>query len=133
MKPVVEKIASTGNQKILLTDRGTSFGYNNLVSDFRALPIMKELGYPVCYDATHSVQLPGGRGSSSGGQREFVETLSKAAVAAGADCLFLEAHPNPTDAQSDKESQVPFSELEGLLQTLLRIAEVVREKEGAHV
>jgi len=133
MEHVVEKIASTGNKKILLTDRGTSFGYNNLVSDMRAIPIMQGLGYPVCYDATHSVQLPGGRGSSSGGQREFVETLAKASIAAGADCLFLEAHPNPKEAMSDRESQVPFDELEALLVKLLRISEAVRAEDPAHV
>jgi 2-dehydro-3-deoxyphosphooctonate aldolase (KDO 8-P synthase) len=133
MKNVIEKIASTGNKKILLTDRGTSFGYNNLVSDMRSIPLMQDLGYPVCYDATHSVQLPGGEGSSSGGQREFVETLSKAAIAAGCDCLFLEAHPNPSEAKSDKNSQVPFDELEVLLQKLVRISEAVRIQEATHV
>ncbi|MDN3505946.1 MAG: 3-deoxy-8-phosphooctulonate synthase [Simkaniaceae bacterium] len=133
MKPVVEKIESTGNKKIILTDRGTSFGYNNLVSDMRAIPIMHSLGYPVCYDATHSVQLPGGRGSSSGGQREFVETLAKSAIAAGANCLFLEAHQNPSEAMSDKESQIPFDELEKLLKTLLRISRAVREEDSAYV
>ena len=127
MKNVVEKLEHTGNQKILLTDRGTSFGYNNLVSDMRAIPIMQALGYPVCYDATHSVQLPGGRGTSSGGQREFIETLAACAVAAGADCLFIEAHPNPQDAQSDRESQIPLNELEPLLKKLLRIHEATRE------
>jgi len=127
MKNVVEKIESTGNKKIILTDRGTSFGYNNLVSDMRAIPIMQSFGYPVCFDATHSVQLPGGHGTSSGGQREFVETLSKSAIAAGCDALFLETHPDPSVAMSDKDSQVPFDQLEELLVKLLRIAEAVRE------
>ncbi len=127
MKNVVEKLEHTGNQKILLTDRGTSFGYNNLVSDMRAIPIMQALGYPVCYDATHSVQLPGGRGTTSGGQREFIETLAACAVAAGTDCLFIEAHPNPQDAQSDRETQIPLNELEPLLKKLLRIHEATRE------
>lgn len=133
MKNVVEKIESTGNKKIILTDRGTSFGYNNLVSDMRAIPIMQSFGYPVCFDATHSVQLPGGHGTSSGGQREFVETLAKAAIAAGADALFLEAHPDPSVAMSDKDSQVPFDQLEELLVKLLRIAEAVRSEEVSHV
>lgn len=133
MKNVVDKIASTGNKKIITTDRGTCFGYNNLVSDMRSIPIMQELGYPVCFDATHSVQLPGGNGSSSGGQRKFVETLAKAAVAAGCDCLYLEAHQNPSKAHSDKESQVPFDQLEVLLQKLKRLSEVVRMEEVSHV
>jgi len=127
MKNVVEKLESTGNQNILLTDRGTTFGYNNLVSDMRAIPIMQSLGYPVCYDATHSVQLPGGRGSSSGGQREFIETLAASAVAAGTNCLFIEAHPNPQDAKSDRETQIPLNELEALLKKLLRIHSAIKE------
>ena len=133
MQNVVEKIASTGNKKILLTDRGTCFGYNNLVSDMRSIPIMQGLGYPVCYDATHSVQLPGGKGTSSGGQREFVETLAKSAIAAGCDCIYLEAHPNPAEAKSDKDSQIPFDQLEKLLRKLLRISEAVRIEEEAYV
>lgn len=127
MQNVVEKIESTGNKQILLTDRGTSFGYNNLVSDMRAIPIMQELGYPVCFDATHSVMLPGGRGTASGGQREFVPTLAKAAIAAGADALFIETHPNPSEAMSDKETQIPLHELESLLTHLKRLFEVVHD------
>jgi len=133
MEPIVNKIRSTGNEKIILTDRGTSFGYNNLVSDMRAIPIMKKSGYPVCFDATHSVQLPGGNGTSSGGQREFVSTLARAAVASGCDCLFIEAHPNPKEAQSDKESQVPLDELEPLLISLKRIHSALAEEEVAYV
>ncbi|NGX59474.1 MAG: 2-dehydro-3-deoxyphosphooctonate aldolase [Chlamydiae bacterium] len=133
MKNVIEKIESTGNKKILLTDRGTTFGYNNLVSDMRSIPIMQGLGYPVCYDATHSVQLPAGNGSSSGGQREFVETLAKAAIAAGANCIYLEAHPNPLEAKCDKENQIPFDQLEELLRKFLRIAEAVRPEEVTYV
>lgn len=127
MANVITKIEETGNHKIILTDRGTSFGYNNLVSDMRAIPIMQDLGYPVCYDATHSVQLPGGRGTSSGGERKHIETLASAAVAAGCDCVFIEAHPNPSEAKSDKETQVPLDELEPLLQKLLRLREVMLE------
>jgi len=129
MEPVINKIASTGNENILLTDRGTMFGYNNLVTDIRAIPIMQGFGYPVCYDATHSVQLPGGRGTSSGGQREFVTTLSKAAIAAGCDALFIESHPDPSVAMSDKESQVPLDEMEPLLRMLKRIHTAVHAEE----
>ncbi|MBP7074212.1 MAG: 3-deoxy-8-phosphooctulonate synthase [Rhabdochlamydiaceae bacterium] len=121
MQNVVDKLRATGNEKIILTDRGTSFGYNNLVSDMRAIPIMKEMGYPVCYDASHSVMFPGGNGTSSGGQRKFIPTLSKAAVAAGCDLVFIEAHPNPQEAKSDKETVYPFSELKELLIDLQRI------------
>ena len=133
MKNVVDKIASTGNKKIILTDRGTSFGYNNLVSDMRSIPIMRALGCPVCFDATHSVQLPGGHGTSSGGQREFVETLAKSAVAAGADVIFLESHADPSQAKSDKDSQIPFDELEPLLLLLKEIYAVVHKGVVSHV
>ncbi len=121
MKNVVEKIASTGNKKIILTDRGTSFGYNNLVSDMRAIPIMQELGYPVCFDATHSVQLPGGLGSSSGGQREFIPVLAKAAVASGCNLLYMESHNSPQNALCDKTSVIDFKDLKPLLRTLVQI------------
>jgi 2-dehydro-3-deoxyphosphooctonate aldolase (KDO 8-P synthase) len=127
MKNVVEKIESMGNQKIILTDRGTSFGYNNLVCDMRSIPIMQEFGYPVCFDATHAVQLPGGNGSSSGGQRQFIRVLAKAAVAASCDVLFIEAHPNPARAKSDKDTQIPLDQLEELLISLKRIREAVVE------
>ncbi len=125
MKNAVEKVLATNNEKIILTDRGTTFGYNNLVSDMRAIPIMQSFGFPVCFDATHSVQLPGGHGHSSGGQREFIPILAKAAIAAGCNCLFLEAHPNPALAKSDKDSVVAFAELPALLEQLLRIYEVI--------
>jgi len=124
MDNVVNKILAAGNEKIILTDRGTSFGYNNLVSDMRTIPIMQRTGFPVCFDASHSVQLPGGMGTSSGGQREFIPTLAKAAVAAGCDLLFIESHPNPAEAKSDKESVYPFSELKALLEGLKKIYDV---------
>jgi 2-dehydro-3-deoxyphosphooctonate aldolase (KDO 8-P synthase) len=115
MKNIVQKIESVGCQKILLTERGFSFGYNNLVSDMRSIVIMREFGYPVIFDATHSVQLPGGAGVSSGGQRQFVLPLARAAVAIGCDGLFLEVHENPDQAPSDGPNMVDFSMLEELL------------------
>lgn len=124
MKNVIEKILTAGNEKIILTDRGTSFGYNNLVSDMRAIPIMQGFGYPVCYDASHSVQLPGGLGYASGGQREFIPALSRAAVAAGCNCLFIESHPNPAVAKSDRDSVFPFKELHNLLHDLQQIYQI---------
>ena len=99
MKNVVDKIRSMNNENIILTDRGTTFGYNNLVCDMRAIPIMQKLGVPVCFDATHAVQLPGAQGDSSGGEREFIPVLAKAALAAGANCLYMEAHPDPAKAK----------------------------------
>jgi 2-dehydro-3-deoxyphosphooctonate aldolase (KDO 8-P synthase) len=126
MKNVVEKLLSTQNDKIILTDRGTSFGYNNLVSDMRAIPIMQRFGYPVCFDASHSVQLPGGHGNASGGQREFIPTLAKSAIAAGCNCLFIESHPDPSLAKSDKDSVFPFSELPKLLRELHLIYQATR-------
>ncbi len=127
MKNIVEKIASRGNHRILLTDRGTSFGYNTLVSDFRAIPIMRRFGYPVIFDATHSVQQPGGRGTTSGGEREFVPVLAQAAVAAGADGVFMEVHEDPDRAPSDGPNMVPLKDLEKLLERLLKISRVVRD------
>lgn len=122
MKNVVEKIESLGNQKIILTDRGTSFGYNNLVCDMRSLPIMEGFGYPVCFDAAHAVQLPGGNGHSSGGQRQYIAMLARAAVATGScHVLFIESHPDPAVAKSDKDSQLPLEQLEDLLVTIKRI------------
>jgi 2-dehydro-3-deoxyphosphooctonate aldolase (KDO 8-P synthase) len=115
MQNVVDKVLAAGNEKIILTDRGTSLGYNNLVSDMRAIPIMQGFGFPVCFDASHSVQIPGGNGTSSGGQREFITTLSRSAIAAGCNCLFIESHPNPSLAKSDKDSVYPFSDLPKLL------------------
>ena len=121
MKNVVEKIKSTGNEKIILTERGSSFGYNNLVTDMRSFPIMKDFGCPLVFDATHSVQLPGGAGSSSSGQREFVAPLAKAAVAAGADGLFLEVHENPEKALCDGPNSLAIEDLKGLLLSLKAI------------
>jgi 2-dehydro-3-deoxyphosphooctonate aldolase (KDO 8-P synthase) len=129
MKNVVEKILSTGNEKIILTDRGTCFGYNNLVTDMRSILIMQRLGFPVCFDATHSVQLPGGNGTSSGGQREFVPLLSKAAIAGGANCLFIEAHPTPSTAKSDRDTVLPMDKLPLLLQQLVSIYNIVQTQE----
>ncbi len=125
MANVVDKILATGNKRILLTDRGTTFGYNNLISDMRTIPIMQKLGFPVCFDASHSVQIPGGLGNASGGQREFIPTLAKAAVAAGCNSLFIEAHPNPAEAMSDKDSVIPFSELLALMQEVKKIYDAV--------
>ncbi len=119
--PIIKKIESTGNKSILITERGFCFGYNNLVSDFRSLRIMREFGYPVIYDAAHSVQLPGGRGSSSGGQREFIEGLSRAAVAFGCDGLFLEVHPQPDKALCDGPNMVTLKALEQLLRQVKNI------------
>ena len=127
MRAVVEKMASTGNRKILTTERGASFGYNNLVADMRSLPILAELGYPVVYDAGHSVQLPGGRGGTSGGQRQFILPLARAAVATGSvDAVFLEVHEDPDRALSDGPNSYPLSDLEPLLRDLARIAALVR-------
>jgi 2-dehydro-3-deoxyphosphooctonate aldolase (KDO 8-P synthase) len=126
MKTAVEKVASTGNQKILLTERGTSFGYNNLVVDMRSFPIMRGFGYPVVFDATHSLQLPGGEGKQSGGQPEFIEPLSRAAVAAGVDGLFLEVHDNPPAALSDASNQLPLAQLKPLLEKLLALVHAAR-------
>ena len=119
MKNVAAKIASTGNERIILTERGVSFGYNTLVSDMRALPIMAQTGYPVMFDATHSVQQPGGQGDRSGGQREFVETLARAAVAVGVAAVFIETHENPDCAPSDGPNMVPLKQLSKLIETLL--------------
>jgi len=115
----VNKIASTGNKNILLTERGVSFGYNNLVVDMRSLVIMREMGYPVVFDATHSVQLPGGAGGSSSGQRQYVGALSRAAAATGIDGLFWEVHENPDKALCDGANSLPLSEVKGLLQQIL--------------
>jgi len=125
MKHVVDKAVSTGNHRLLLTERGSCFGYNNLVTDFRSLPIMRQWGYPVIFDATHSVQLPGGAGHASSGQREFVAPLARAAVAVGCDGLFMEVHPDPDRAPSDGPNMVPLDQTEDLLRELLRIREAV--------
>lgn len=126
MGNVVEKIRSTGNEKVILVDRGTMFGYNALVNDFRGIPIMQKFGVPVCFDATHSVQRPGGKGDSSDGEREFIPYLAKAAIAVGANCLFMEAHPDPKNAKSDADSVIDFKELPQLLEQLERLYECVQ-------
>lgn len=127
MKNVVEKVKSTGNDNLLLTERGCSFGYNTLVVDMCALPIMRSYGYPVVFDATHSVQRPGGQGNASGGAREFVPHLVRAAVAVGIDALFLEVHPNPEKAMSDAASMLNLSDLPGLLASAKAIENATRE------
>ncbi|MEL0076970.1 MAG: 3-deoxy-8-phosphooctulonate synthase [Alphaproteobacteria bacterium] len=121
MKHVAEKIADAGNSRIMLTERGTSFGYNTLVSDMRALPQMAAFGYPVIFDATHSVQQPGGLGGSSGGQREFVPVLARAAVAVGVDGLFMESHQDPDNAPSDGPNMVPLDEMKAVLSRLQKL------------
>ena len=128
MEQVVLKATSGGNNSILLTERGTSFGYNNLIVDMRSISVMKNFGYPVVFDATHGVQLPGGRGTSSGGQREFVAPLARAAIASGADGIFLEIHPDPGSALSDGPNSLPFEHVEPLLITLKEIHRIVRKK-----
>lgn len=126
MKNVVEKVTGTGNQNLLLTERGVSFGYNTLVVDMRSLPILRGFGYPVVFDATHSVQQPGGQGSSSGGQREFIPHLLRAAVAVGVDALFLEVHPTPETALSDAATMLPLADLRSLLEMAVAIDGVVK-------
>ncbi len=127
MRHVVEKIAVAGNPNILVTERGASFGYNTLISDMRALPIMaRETGTPIIFDATHSVQQPGGQGGTSGGQREFVETLARAAVAVGVAGVFIETHPDPDAAPSDGPNMIPLSKLEALLRTLMAFDAVAK-------
>lgn len=118
MKNVADKIASTGNERLMLCERGTSFGYNTLVTDFRSLPIMAETGYPVVFDATHSVQQPGGKGTSSGGERRFVPMLAKAAIAIGCAAVFIETHEDPDNAPSDGPNMVPLGELPTLIREL---------------
>lgn len=126
MNNVVEKIAATGNDKIILTERGASFGYQNLVVDMRSFPILRRLGYPVVFDVTHSVQLPGGQGHASGGQPEFIEPLARAGVSAGVDGIFLETHDNPAAALSDGANALPLSQLGGLLARLKALSSLVR-------
>lgn len=126
MRNVAAKIASTGNENILLCERGASFGYNTLVSDMRSLPIMGQTGYPVVFDATHSVQQPGGQGTSSGGQREFVPVLARAAVAIGVAAVFMETHQDPDKAPSDGPNMVPLREMEGVLTTLLALDRIAK-------
>ncbi|MBK1709245.1 3-deoxy-8-phosphooctulonate synthase [Marichromatium gracile] len=126
MKHVVDKARDTGNQQIMVCERGVSFGYNNLVSDMRALAVMRETGCPVVFDATHSVQLPGGQGTSSGGQREFVPVLARAAVAAGVSGLFMETHPDPDQALSDGPNAWPLGRMQALLETLVELDRTVK-------
>ncbi len=126
MVNVAEKIADTGNTKIILTERGASFGYQNLVVDMRSFPILQKIGYPVVFDVTHSVQLPGGQGHASGGQPEFIEPLARAGVAAGVDGIFLETHNNPAEALSDGANALPLSQLPALLAKLKELSYLVR-------
>ncbi|MCG6880253.1 MAG: 3-deoxy-8-phosphooctulonate synthase [Deltaproteobacteria bacterium] len=126
MGPITEKAISAGNRKLLITERGFSFGYNNLVVDMRSLVIMSALGFPIIFDATHSVQLPGGAGTSSGGQREFVDCLAKAAVAAGANGVFMEVHPDPDCALCDGPNSMPLKSIEPLVKILKQIHSLVR-------
>lgn len=128
MARVVEKARSTGNQALMVCERGVSFGYNNLVSDMRSLAVMRETGCPVVFDATHSVQLPGGQGHSSGGQREFVPVLARAAVAAGVAGVFMETHPNPSQAKSDGPNAWPLEMMAELLGTLVELDRLVKAR-----
>jgi 2-dehydro-3-deoxyphosphooctonate aldolase (KDO 8-P synthase) len=127
MTNVVDKIENSGNRNILITERGVSFGYNTLVSDFRAIPTLAKLGYPVIFDATHSVQQPGGKGTSSNGQREFIEPLSKAAVAIGVAAVFIETHENPDKAPSDGPNMLHVNKLEDLLKKLKKIDSIIKK------
>ena len=126
MVNVTKKIEESGNRNILVTERGASFGYNTLISDMRSLPIMAKNGYPVVFDATHSVQQPGGMGDKSGGQREFVEHLSRAAIAVGVAAVFMETHPDPDNAPSDGPNMVPLSKMENLLKQLVEIDKLIK-------
>jgi 2-dehydro-3-deoxyphosphooctonate aldolase (KDO 8-P synthase) len=128
MRNVVEKARSTGNDAIMVCERGFSFGYNNLITDMRSLAIMRETHCPVVFDATHSVQLPGGQGNSSGGQREFVPVLARAAVAAGVAGVFMETHPDPAKALSDGPNAWPLARMQSLLETLVELDRIVKKK-----
>jgi 2-dehydro-3-deoxyphosphooctonate aldolase (KDO 8-P synthase) len=125
MRHIVGKMGEVGNPKLLLTERGATFGYNNLVSDMRSIPWMQDLGFPVIFDATHSVQKPGGAGDRSGGDRRMVPYLARAAVAAGCDGLFLETHPRPDEAKSDGPNMIPLDELPLLIECCLRLREAL--------
>ncbi len=127
MKGVIKKMEEAGNRRLLLTERGVSFGYNNLVSDFRSLEEMRKMGYPVIFDATHSVQQPGGLGHASGGKSEYVPLLARCAVAAGVDGIFLETHPNPSKSLSDGPNMIPLGQLEKLLKDLVAIDKVIKK------
>jgi 2-dehydro-3-deoxyphosphooctonate aldolase (KDO 8-P synthase) len=126
MSNVIKKIEDSGNKNILITERGASFGYNTLVSDMRAIPIMAKYGFPIVFDATHSVQQPGGMGEKSGGQREFVPYLSKAAVAVGVGAIFMETHEDPDNAPSDGPNMVPLKEIKNLLKKLIEIDKLIK-------
>ena len=126
MGQVVRKAAEFGGSRLMITERGTTFGYNNLVTDMRGIAIMKSFGWPVIFDATHSVQLPGGGGDKSAGQREFAPVLAKCALAAGADGLFIETHPDPDHALSDGPNMIPLAEMSSLLPALLKVRAAVR-------
>ncbi|HKW90009.1 MAG TPA: 3-deoxy-8-phosphooctulonate synthase [Candidatus Acidoferrales bacterium] len=126
MSNAAEKVASTGNEKIILTERGVSFGYQNLIVDMRSFPILRKTGYPVVFDVTHSVQLPGGEGKSSGGQPEFIEPLARAGVAAGADGVFFEVHDNPDKALSDGANALPLANFRDLVERIMKISALVR-------
>ena len=126
MGNVIKKIEDSGNKNILITERGASFGYNTLVSDMRSLPIMSKFGFPIVFDATHSVQQPGGMGEKSGGQREFVPHLARAAIAVGVGAIFIETHENPENAPSDGPNMIPLNEIKGLLQKLTQIDKLVK-------
>jgi 2-dehydro-3-deoxyphosphooctonate aldolase (KDO 8-P synthase) len=128
MKHAIEKVTSQGNERVMITERGTSFGYNNLVVDFRGVPIMRGFGYPVVYDVTHSLQRPGGLGAASGGDSEFIEYLARAGVACGVDGVFMEVHDDPAAALSDGPNSLPLDRLEPLLEKLKAIHELVRDK-----
>ncbi|MEY8267054.1 3-deoxy-8-phosphooctulonate synthase [Lachnospiraceae bacterium 64-25] len=127
MKNVIKKLEESGNNRIMLCERGTTFGYNTLVVDMTSIVEMKKFGYPVVFDATHSVQKPGGKGNSTGGNREYVEYLAKAAISCGADALFMEVHPEPDQALSDGANMVRLDALEGMLQRIIRVYEAVHE------
>jgi 2-dehydro-3-deoxyphosphooctonate aldolase (KDO 8-P synthase) len=130
MAHAIRKVASTGNRRITVTERGSTFGYNNLVADMRSLPLLGQLGYPVVFDATHSVQLPGGAGACSGGQAWLAPVLARAAVAAGCDAVFIETHVNPKQALSDKDTMIPLSQLGGLWDQLARLDRARRGSPG---
>lgn len=127
MGNAADKARAAGNDKIMLTERGFSFGYNNLVCDMRSIPVMQAFDVVVCFDATHAVQLPGGLGTSSGGERQYIPVLAKAAIAAGADCLFMESHDDPANAKSDKACVLDLKTLPALLETLKRLYDVIQE------
>ncbi|MGB7624372.1 MAG: 3-deoxy-8-phosphooctulonate synthase, partial [Terriglobia bacterium] len=131
IRHAVEKVRSTGNEKIIITERGAMFGYNNLVVDMRSFPIMREMGFPVVFDATHSVQIPGGAGHASGGEAQFIPPLARAGVAAGVDGIFMEIHDHPEKALSDGPNALHLKLLPGLLKTLLEINHIVKDEVNA--